>query len=197
MDLHDRWERPRLEALEPSRRDMSQGDSYTLAYVRPDGTRIYVAPTCDVRAVADEERCERLARLAGHAAPDTPAAPEADAIWTREPSPEQVGARNRAYVAFVANLPYWSDAPMPRIAWRWLLEGDDPTLAGAWGFTRWTGPGEVQIALRVDASPARIYKTTLHEAAHANDHELLRYGAPRELLEQRADHIQHVLAEAG
>jgi len=191
MDLTDRWERPRLDALEPSRRDMGQGDPYTLAYTRPDGTRVYVAPTCDVRAVADEERRERLARLAGHVAPDAPAAPAPEPIWSRTPTPEQLAARNAAFAEFAIDLSFRTDQPLPRIDWRWLLPSDgDPLIdARTAGCCRVISPAHVVIALRADRTPAQIFATTVHELTHAADAALSFYGMPTAMAEARAEAV--------
>jgi hypothetical protein len=189
-DIVDRQERPFVPRDDDPQ---IRGDEFALAYVKPDGTRVfYNRDTTTAQAAADATRLDVLARAQGRHDPE-PGESESAALWSRTPTREQLEARDRAFAAFVANLPMWSDEAMPRIDWRWLSADDDPTMARAWGFCRWTGPGHVQIALRVDASPERIYSTTLHESAHAVDHELLRLGAPTALLEQRARHVQRVL----
>jgi hypothetical protein len=170
-------------------------DRYVLAYTAPDGRRIYVRLGEDVTAAADAARCEALARAQGRGGHDDDGAPTTEPLWSRQPTPEQLDARDRAFNEFVGNLLFWTDEGMPAIAWRWVTDGDVPDIAGAWGYCRSTGVGMVEIGLRVEASPERIYSTTLHELTHAGDHELIRLGAPIDVLEQRARHIQHVLAE--
>jgi hypothetical protein len=191
----DRQER----TLDPHHDDRhSNVDTFELAYVTPGGARVFYnrnTTPLTREAVADAVRCELLARAQGRDDAPEPEPTTDDGIWSRTPTPAQVDALARAMNAFVANLSMWSDEAMPTIAVRWLREEDDPVMRRAWGFCRWVRPGHVQIALRVDASPERIFSTVLHEAAHAADHELLRRGAPSALLEERARHIQRVLGE--
>lgn len=182
-----------IEAMKPPTTGVDQPMRHV--YTFPDGRRLLVSPWEDARAAADQARAEAFARAQGrvdedHAAPSSPTP-----VWSRTPSPEQVAARDRAFHTFIGNLPMWSDEGMPRIEWRWLREDDDPIMSRAWGFCRWLAPWHVMIALRVDVSPERTYGTALHELAHAIDHEFLRYGAPRGFLEERAEHLQHVLSE--
>jgi hypothetical protein len=173
------------------------GQTFHHIYTGPDGRRLYVADGVDRQQAADQARLEAFRRAQGIDDDDSESAvAPRSTIWSRTPTPEQEAARIRAVHAFVSNLRFITDEGMPQIRFRWLLEDDDPGLAGAWGICRMEQRGACTVILRADAEPGRVYSTTLHELMHAADHELLWLGAPRDVLEGRAKHIQHVLAEA-
>ena len=135
---------------------------------RPDGTRVieWLSPLAlhhEAEADAERDRQLRAARLGLSIRAGPGPAPASDWVQEAEPSPAQRAAAATAFAHFLAEY----RVAMPGLLWTWYRRGDGP--ADAAGYCVRLPDACFGIGICVDQSAEEVYRTVIHECAHAID----------------------------